>query len=80
MHNVPGKLSHYEGIMPFEQFRYLPYFAEVRADLRDVSVSVLYLVRPRSPQKWPDHYRFWEQYFLAQGSAVESIEPIYGAP
>ena len=79
LQNVPGKLSQYQGTPPFEEFQHSPYFSEVRADLTGVAVTLLYLVRPRAPQKWPDHIRFWEKYFLAQGATVELVEPVYGA-
>jgi hypothetical protein len=79
LQNVPGKMSQYQGTPPFDEFQRAPYFSEVRADLADVTVTVLYLVRPRAPQKWPDHYKFWEQYFLAQGAEVDRVEPVYGA-
>lgn len=79
LQNMPGKLSQYQEALHFEEFRHTPYFSEIRADLTGVHVTVLYLVRPRAPQKWPDHYRFWEQYFLIQGAIVDRIEPVYGA-
>jgi hypothetical protein len=79
LQNVPGKLSQYEGTPTFSEFQHSPYFSEVRADLGGVTVTVLYLVRPRAPQKWPEHYKFWEQYFLAQGGEVDRVEPVYGA-
>lgn len=79
LQNVPGKLNMYEGTLPFREFQHSPYFSEVRADLTGVAVTLLYLVRLRAPQKWPDHYRFWEQYFRAQGATVELLEPVYGA-
>jgi hypothetical protein len=78
--NVPGQLSQYKTTVTFKDFRNWPYFARVRADLSGVGVSVVYLVRPGEPaQKWPDHYQFWEQYFVAQGAKLERLEPVYGA-
>jgi hypothetical protein len=79
MQHVPGKFSHYQELPSFDQFRRSPYHTEVAADLSGVGVTLLYLVRPRAPQKWPEHRRFWEQYFLGQGATVERIEPVYGA-
>ncbi len=78
LQNVPGKLSQYQGIQPFQEFKRSPYYSEVRSDLTGVAVTLLYLVRPRAPQKWPDHYRFWEEYFLDEGATVERIIPVYG--
>jgi hypothetical protein len=79
LQNVPGKLSQYDGTLSFKEFKQSPYFAEVRADLSGVTVTALYLVRPRAPQPWPAHYKFWEEYFLLQGGTVERVEPVYGA-
>lgn len=79
LQNVPGKFSQYQGIQPFQEFKRSPYYSEVHADLTGVDVILLYLVRQSAPQKWPDHYRFWEEYFHDQGAIVERVEPVYGA-
>jgi hypothetical protein len=79
LQNVPGELSHYDGVPDFAAFKESAYFSRVRGDLSNVEVFVHYLVRPNSPQKWPEHRLFWEQYFAAQGATVEQIEPVYGA-
>lgn len=79
LQNVPGKFSQYQGMQTFKEFKRSPYYSEVRADLTAVAVTLLYLVRPHAPQKWPDHYRFWEEYFLDQGATVERVEPVHGA-
>lgn len=78
LQNVPGKFSHYDGDVPFPVFAESPYFKDVRADLSKVSIRLIYLVRPRAPQKWPGHYRFWEDYFRAQGANVALVAPVYG--
>jgi len=75
---VPGRVNQYEVLLPFDQFAGMSYFSEVRADLEDIEVTLLYLVRPRSPQPWPAHRLFWEAYFRAQGAEVDRIEPIFG--
>lgn len=51
---------------------------DIRADLSGVNVTILYLVRPRTPQKWLGHIRFWELFFLGQGAIVVRVEPVYG--
>ncbi len=79
LQNVPGKMSHYEGIPTFEEFKKSAYFSDIRADLTGVDVTLLYLVRPKTPQKWPEHRNFWERYFLYQNASVELIDPVYGA-
>lgn len=78
LQNVPGKLSQYENMMSFQEFKKTPYFSDVRCDLTSVKITILYLVRPE-PQKWPDHRKFWESYFLEQGAVIELLEPVYGA-
>ena len=79
LQNVPGGLNQYNGVGDFASFQNTPYFSQVRSDLKDVEVVVLYLVRPGAHQKWPAHRLFWEKYFQAQGASVERIEPVYGA-
>ena len=79
LQNVPGGFSQYEDVGTFASFERTAYFNRVRADLTGVKVTCLYLVRPGAPQKWPEHYVFWEQFFKAQGGEVGTIDPIYGA-
>lgn len=78
LQNMP-EYSQYNGIVPFDDFKRSPYYSKVRADLKGVRVEVLYLARPHTPQKWPDHYRFWEDYFIDQGATISGIEPVWGA-
>jgi hypothetical protein len=79
MQNVPGRMSHYSVITPFDGFKGTTYYNDVRADLREVDVTVFYVVRSQGPQKWPEHRLFWEQYFRDQGATVQRIEPLFGA-
>jgi hypothetical protein len=79
LQNVPGGFSQYGGIGEFANFRRTAYFSKVRSVLTDVEVSVFYLVRPTSPQKWPEHRLFWEEYFHSQGATLERLDPVYGA-
>jgi hypothetical protein len=78
LQNTPD-YSQYNGIAPFKDFKRSPYYSKVRADLKGVSVEVLYLARPHTPQKWPNHYRFWEDYFVDQGAQISEIKPVWGA-
>jgi hypothetical protein len=78
MQNVPTKMNQYLGILPFATFKSSPYYNEVRTNLKDVEVTIFYVVRPQSPQKWPEHRLFWEEYLTAQGAMLERIEPLYG--
>lgn len=79
LQNVPGKLSMYQGIPRFEDFKESEYFSEVRTALDGVSVTLLYLVRPYARQPWPRHIQFFEEYFRVQGATIDRVEPIYGA-
>jgi hypothetical protein len=78
MQNVPTKMNQYSGILPFATFKSSPYYNEVRTNLTNVEVTIFYVVRPQTSQKWPEHRLFWEHYFTAQGARVERIEPLYG--
>lgn len=78
LQNVPGKFSHYQDDVSFSQFQDSKYFADTRADLTGVNVHLAYLLRSSSLQD-ADHLMFWEQYFAAQGAAVQSVVPIFGA-
>jgi hypothetical protein len=78
LQHVPGKFSQYDSVATFAEFKSSPYFSQVRADLSNVGVILLYLVRNGAPQKWPNHRVFWEEYFAAQGAHVDRLEPIFG--
>jgi hypothetical protein len=78
LQNVPGRLSQYDGIESFSQFKQSSYYSDVRADLSGVSVTILYLVRPNAPQRWPEHRLFWEEYLHAQGATIDSLVPVWG--
>ncbi len=58
LQNMPGKLSQYQDIGAFQDFNKTTYYMDIRADLSGVNVTILYLVRPRTPQKWLGHIRF----------------------
>lgn len=78
LQHVPGRLSHYSFIPEFAAFLETPYSKEVRADLRGVEVTLLYVVRSSQAQPWPEHRLFWEEYFRFQGATVERLEPVFG--
>lgn len=79
MQNVPEKVSFYRGVPDFSKFRTEEYFSDVRADLSDVQVDILYLSRGPAERLGRDLLHFWEQYFAAQGALVNSVTPVYGA-
>lgn len=79
MQNVPGHLRMYDGIPSFEQFKSTAYYLDVKAELKNVDVTIFYLQRPSSPRLWTAQVEFWSQYFEAQGASVERVLPLSGA-
>ena len=79
MQNVPSKLRMYDAIPEFEDFKRTPYWLDVKAELDNVDVTVLYLQRPSSQRLWTTQIEFWSQYFGAQGASVERVQPLSGA-
>jgi hypothetical protein len=78
LQHVPGGLSMYQGVPPFESFKKSPYFSRVRSDLEGVSVLVYYLVRPGVAEQDRKHIAFWDAYFHAQGADMEPVEKVFG--
>ena len=78
LQHVPGGLSMYKDVPPFDKFKNTDYFARVRTDLRDVSVLVYYLVRPGVKEQDRKHLDFWEQYFRFQGAEMEPVKKVFG--
>ena len=79
MQNVPGHLRMYDAIPKFDDFARTPYWLDVKADLEDVDVTVLYLQRPTSQRLWTSQVEFWSRYFDAQGASIERVLPLSGA-
>jgi hypothetical protein len=78
LQHVPGGLSMYKDVPPFDKFKNTDYFARVRADLKGVSVLVYYLVRPGVKEQDRKHLEFWEAYFHFQGAEMEPVEKVFG--
>ena len=78
MQHVPGGLSMYQQVPPFEKFKNTHYFSRVRGDLKGVSVLVYYLIRSSGPKQTPDHVQFWRDYFRFQGATIESVDRVFG--
>jgi hypothetical protein len=78
MQNVPGELSMYKEVPPFERFKTTPYFSRIRGDLKGVSVLIYYLVRSNAPKQSPEHLGFWRDYFRFQGAMIESVDRVFG--
>jgi hypothetical protein len=79
MQNVPGKLRMYDAIPSFDEVARTPYWLDVKGQLDDVAVTVLYLQRPSSQQLWQAQIEFWSRYFEAQGASIERVLPLSGA-
>lgn len=79
MQNVPGHLRMYDAIPKFDDFARTPYWLDVKADLKNVEVTVLYLQRPTSQRLWTSQVEFWSRYFDAQGASIERVLPLSGA-
>lgn len=78
MQNVPGGLTMYQKVPPFEKFKNTAYFSRIRGDLSGVSVLIYYLVRSNAPKQSPEHLGFWRDYFRFQGAAIESVDRVFG--
>jgi hypothetical protein len=78
LQHVPGQLSMYKDVPPFDKFKNTAYFARVRADLNDVSVLVFYLVRPGVKEQDQKHIAFWDDYFDFQRAEMEPLEKVFG--
>lgn len=79
MQNVPGHLRMYDAIPKFDDFARTPYWLDVKAELDNVDVTVLYLQRPTSQRLWTSQVEFWSRYFEAQGASIERVLPLSGA-
>jgi hypothetical protein len=79
MQNVPGKLRMYDSIPVFDELARTPYWLDVKAELDEVDVTVLYLQRPSSQRTWQPQIDFWSRYFDAQGASIERVLPLSGA-
>jgi hypothetical protein len=79
MQNVPGKLRMYDGIPKFDDVARTPYWLDVKTQLDEVDVTVLYLQRPSSQRLWQAQIEFWSRYFESQGASVERVLPLSGA-
>jgi hypothetical protein len=78
LQHVPGGLSMYKAVPPFDSFKNTDYFARVRSDLSGVSVLIYYLVRPKVEEQDPKHIAFWNDYFRFEGAKMEPMEKVFG--
>lgn len=78
LQHVPGQLSMYDSLPNYESFKASPYFVQVRADLSDVSVVILYLARSSRSVQGRDHVAFWDTYFSDQGASINAVRRVFG--
>lgn len=73
-------LTHYGAELPdVVEFLQSDHFRRLRADLRDVSIELLYLQRTtRMGHQGPDHIKFWLTLFGAQGAEIDRIYSVSG--
>lgn len=63
----------------FERFKASDEFDGLRGDLRQVSVDIFYIARPRTQAlQSKQHLQFWVDYFEASGGSVDSVKKILG--
>ena len=68
LHYSP-EFSHYSAPGDFDAFSGMPYYRQVRTNLRDVEVSVLYLRREtKAGIQGPRHLSFWRDMLLDEGA------------
>ena len=79
LQNVPGRLSMYQGVPKFDDVARTPYWLDVKAELDQVDVTVLYLQRPSSQRLWQSQVEFWSRYFETQGASLARVLPLSGA-
>lgn len=69
--------SHYKADADFQKFSATPRFANLRADLSNVSVELAYLMT--APQRQTRrHAKFWEDYFHAMGAKLVAVRILEG--
>jgi len=79
LQNVEGKLDMYRELPSFDAFKNTPYYRQVRTDLSDVHVFVLYLNRPFVHTQGTQHVEFWRRYFADQQAHLDSAVQLFGA-
>lgn len=72
-----GKYSHYREKPSFMKLKDTPYGVEVRPYLKDVSLNILYVVRPNHMARQNrGHIGFWEEFVSAGGGQITNVESI----
>lgn len=73
------EFSHYRQVADFRAFEQTPYFRRVWSELRDVTVTVLYLRRDgQHGRQGRAHIEFWQQYFAALGATLAGVVSVQG--
>jgi hypothetical protein len=75
--NVPGITERDNATLDFKRFLSTPYGQEMRADLRGVKVTLVYLLRNRAHHMQTEaHLRFWHDWLAANGAEVVEISRV----
>jgi hypothetical protein len=76
--NTAG-FSQYRNDVSFRKFETDPYYLQVRPELENVNVSILYLRRPATRRiQTPEHIEFWRDYFTDSGVKSLSVDSVEG--
>jgi len=78
LQNVPGGIDMYKPLPPFNAFKETPYYQQIRTNLSDVHVFLVYLNRPLVRTQGRRHVDFWEEYFKDQRAQVDSVNQLFG--
>jgi len=78
LQHVEGKLDMYRELPSFDDFKNTPYYRQIRTDLSDVHVFVLYVNRPFVHSQGTQHVEFWRRYFTDQRANLDSVVQLFG--
>lgn len=76
--NTSG-FSQYRNDVSFRKFEADPYYLQVRPELENVNVSILYVRRTATRRiQTPEHIEFWRDYFTDSGVTSLSVDSVEG--
>jgi hypothetical protein len=72
-------LNQYRKAESFEEFELQPGFLQVKPQLSDVGVTILYVRRPSDfNRQGKRHVEFWQSFFAGSGARIEEIMSVSG--
>ena len=75
------ELSHYNGELDFVRLKERPYYRQVRTNLQDIEITILYIRRDTHRNnniQGRKHIEFWQEYFADQDAILVRVVPIEG--